>query len=91
MESDDDMDYRRRDKFRNERGSGPVRFPGAPHPPGPQGRGYWRGPPPPPPRRGQYNPSQYYGTAENNWRRGQSGPYGPPPYKVRSSNHFQPQ
>ena len=88
MESDDDMDYRRRDKFRTERGSGTVRFPGAPHQPGPPGRGYLRGPPPPSPRRGQYNPPAYYAPGENSWRRGQSGPYGPPPYKVSFPHHI---
>ena len=38
MESDDEADYRRRDKFRSERGSGPGRYTGEGPPGGRGGR-----------------------------------------------------
>ena len=88
MESDDEADYRRRDKFRSERGSGPSRYTGE-GPPG--GRGGWRGPPPPPmrghgpPMRGPPPPSPYYHWGGEDMRRGPPGHNGPPPMKVSES------
>merc|ERR1712130_1027473 len=79
MESDEEMEFRRRDKFRSERSGGP-RYQGDGHHHGPS-RGYFRGYPPSrghgPPRG---PPPQYY-HGEPEFRRGHHGSYGPPPMK----------
>ena len=86
MESDEESEFRRRDKFRSERGSGPPpRDPGEGGPP--MVRGHWRGPP-----RGHIRgppPHIAHHGGEPPWRRGPPPDryYGPPPVKVRPDNH----
>ena len=89
MESDEESEFRRRDKFRSERGAGPPpRYP--PH----LARGHWRGPPrghirgPPYGHediRGPPPGHTHHHGGEPPWRRGPPPDryYGPPPVKVR--------
>ena len=86
MESDEESEFRRRDKFRSERGSGPPpRYPGEVGPP--TARGHWRGPP-----RGHIRgppPHIAHHGGEPPWRRGPPPDryYGPPPVKVKQTLH----